>query len=29
MSAGLFEDFMDGYMKFYDSPIISRTTGSQ
>ena len=29
MSAGLFQHFMDGYMKFYNSPIISRTTGSQ
>ena len=28
MSAGLFQHFMDGYMKFYNSPIITRTTGS-
>ena len=29
MSAGLFQHFMDGYMKFYNVTIISRTTGSQ
>ena len=29
MSAGLFQHFMDGYIKFYNSAIISRTTGSQ
>ena len=29
MFAGLFQHFMDGYMKFYNPPIFSRTTGSQ
>ena len=29
MPAGLFQDFMDEYMKFYNSPIINWTTGSQ
>ena len=29
MSAGLFQHFMNGYMKFYNSSIISRTTGAQ
>ena len=29
MSAVLFQHFMDGYMKLYNFPIISRTMGSQ